>query len=386
MRLVTIRPRAVTWARAEAGATAPEQVGIVLESGRILRIGALAEIAGTTLPHEFRRLSLAALLELDPDLGAVRRALELADANALETASIDAASIRLAAPIPRPGKIVGVGYNYLDHVREQGRERAARPVLFSMFANAVIGDGEPIHKPAGTHALDLEAELAVVIGRRATRVSPDRALQHVAGYMAANDVTARDWQGQTKALRPGEQGDGQWLRAKGSDTFLPLGPWLVTADELGDGRGLVVRSWRTAAASPEAAGAAAGRAADAGQVAGADAGQVAGPEAAGPDAGGTGPELGLPFQMQDGNTSDLLFGVAELIAIISAEVTLDPGDIIVTGTPSGVGVFREPPIFLEPGDLVRVEVERIGSLTSPITDEGGRAPEGSPAARFLATA
>ena len=351
MRLVTIRPRAVTWARAEAGTTAPEQVGIVLESGRILRIGALAEIAGTTLPREFRRLSLAALLELDPDLGAVRRALELADANALETASIDAASIRLAAPIPRPGKIVGVGYNYLDHVREQGRERAARPVLFSMFANAVIGDGEPIHKPAGTHALDLEAELAVVIGRRATRVSPDRALQHVAGYMAANDVTARDWQGQTKALRPGEQGDGQWLRAKGSDTFLPLGPWLVTADERGDGRGLVVRSWRTAAAT-----------------------------------GGVAPEAVQPFQMQDGNTSDLLFGVAELIAIISAEVTLDPGDIIVTGTPSGVGVFREPPIFLEPGDLVRVEVERIGSLTSPITDEGGRAPEGSPAARFLATA
>src|ERR1035437_5926913 len=345
MRLVTIRPRAVTWARAEAGTTAPEQVGIVLESGRILRIGALAEIAGTTLPHEFRSLSLAALLELDPDLGAVRRALELADANALETASIDAASIRLAAPIPRPGKIVGVGYNYLDHVREQGRERAARPVLFSMFANAVIGDGEPIHKPAGTHALDLEAELAVVIGRRATRVSPDRALQHVAGYMAANDVTARDWQGQTKALRPGEQGDGQWLRAKGSDTFLPLGPWLVTADELGDGRGLVVRSWRTAAAT-----------------------------------GGVAPEAVQPFQLQDGHTPDLLFGGAERVAIIGAEVTLDPGDIIVPGTPSGVGVFREPPIFLEPGDLVRVEVERIGSLTSPITDQDGRAPEGSPGA------
>ena len=337
MRLVTVRPRA-----ADEGGSSEPRVGIVLESGRILTIGVLAEIAPTSLPDEFGRLGLAALLGLDPDLSAIRQAFELADSNAVDAAAIDSASVRLTAPIPQPGKIVGVGYNYLEHVREQGRERAARPVLFSMFANAVIGDAEPIRKPAGTHALDLEAELAVVIGKRASRVPAERAMQHVAGYMAANDVTARDWQGQVRALRPGEQGDGQWLRAKGSDTFLPLGPCLVTADELGDGRGLAVRSWLTTA------------------------------------------EPGAPFEMQDGNSRDLMFGVAELIALISAEVTLDPGDVIATGTPSGVGVFREPPIFLEPGDLVRVEVERIGSLTSPITDEDGRAPEGSPAALFLA--
>jgi 2-keto-4-pentenoate hydratase/2-oxohepta-3-ene-1,7-dioic acid hydratase in catechol pathway len=324
----------------------------VLPSGRLLTIGALAGIAPLLgLPDGIGRLSLAALLELDPEFGAIRDALERADPAAIDAAAIERAAVRFAAPVPRPGKIVGVGYNYLEHVREQGRERPTRPVLFSMFANAVVGDGEPIRKPAGTHALDLEAELAVVIGRRASRVSPDRALQHVAGYMVANDVTARDWQGQARALRDGEQGDGQWLRAKGSDTFLPLGPCLVTADELGEGRGLAVRSWRTAAA-----GAATGE-----------------------------PVAGRPFQMQDGNTADLLFGVAELIAIISREVTLDPGDVIVTGTPSGVGIFREPPVFLEPGDLVRVEVERIGSLTSPVTDEDGHAPEGSPAARFLAT-
>jgi 2-keto-4-pentenoate hydratase/2-oxohepta-3-ene-1,7-dioic acid hydratase in catechol pathway len=345
MRLVTIRPSAGVESEASA-----QSVAIVLRSGRMLTIGALAEIARTDLPDEIGRLGLAALLELDPDLGGVRRALELADAAAVNAAAVDPASVRLASPVPRPGKIVGVGYNYLEHVREQGRERPTRPVLFSMFANAVVGDGQPVRKPAGTHALDLEAELAVVIGRRASGVSPDRALQHVAGYMAANDVTARDWQGQAKALRPGELGDGQWLRAKGSDTFLPLGPCLVTADELGDGRGLAVRSWRTAAMGPDA-----------------------------------GPNAGRPFQMQDGNTADLLFGVAELIAIVSREVTLDPGDVIVTGTPSGVGIFREPQVFLEPGDLVRVEVERIGSLTSPITDQDGHAPEGSPAARFLAT-
>jgi 2-keto-4-pentenoate hydratase/2-oxohepta-3-ene-1,7-dioic acid hydratase in catechol pathway len=335
------------------------RVAVVLESGRILALGALAGLAPAGLPNDIGNVDLASVLERDPDLASVREALEVAGAEALEAAALDPATVRLAAPTPRPGKIVGVGYNYLAHVREQGRERPVRPVLFSMFANAVIADGDAICKPAGTHALDLEAELAVVIGRRASRVSPDLALRHVAGYTVANDVTARDWQGQAKALRAGEQGDGQWLRAKGSDTFLPLGPCLVTADELGDGRGLAVRSWLT-------------RAADAAT------GPTAGPAA--------GPVAGRPFQMQHGDTADLLFSVAELIAIISAEVTLDPGDVIVTGTPSGVGVFREPPIFLEPGDLVRVEVERIGSLTSPITDEDGHAPAGSPAARFLAGA
>jgi 5-carboxymethyl-2-hydroxymuconate isomerase len=213
-----------------------------------------------------------------------------------------------------------------------------------MFANAVAAGGDPIRHPAGTHALDLEAELAVVIGRKAHAVKPEQGLSHVAGYTVANDVTARDWQGQEKALGPGEKGDGQWLRAKGSDTFLPLGPVMVTPDELGDGRGLYVRSWVMAA---------------------------------------TGPNAEKPFQMQDGSTADLLFGVGELISIISREVTLDPGDVIITGTPSGVGVFRDPQVFLLPGDLVRVEVESIGNLTNPITDENGNAPTGSPAARFM---
>jgi 2-keto-4-pentenoate hydratase/2-oxohepta-3-ene-1,7-dioic acid hydratase in catechol pathway len=365
MRLVTIRPRV-----GSAVAASDERVGILLESGQIVTIGALAEIARGNLPGEFGRLSLVALLEMDPGFGAIRRALELASATAIEAAaSIDSGSVDLAAPIPRPGKIVGVGYNYLEHVREQGLARPARPVLFSMFANAVVGDGAPVRKPAGTHALDLEAELAVVIGKRASGVPTARALEYVAGYMAANDVTARDWQGQAKALRPDEQGDGQWLRAKGADTFLPLGPCLVTADELGDGRGLAVRSWLTRAADRGAGhGTAAVGANSAAQADPADR-----------------LDAGLPFRMQDGNTADLMFGVAELIATISAEVTLDPGDVIVSGTPSGVGVFREPPVFLEPGDLVRVEVARIGSLTSPITDEDGKAPEGSAAARFLAS-
>jgi len=338
MRLVTIVDPA-----ADAVDSHDHRVAVVLAGGRLLTLGKLFELAPGA--REIEGLSLAALIGLDPDLDTIREALHRAGEQAAREVSIDPATARLAPPIPRPGKIVGVGYNYLDHVREQGRERPERPVLFSMFANAVTGDGSPVRRPAGTHALDLEAELAVVIGRRATAVTTAEALRHVAGYTAANDITARDWQGQAKALLPGEKGDGQWLRAKGSDTFLPLGPCLVTADELGDGSGLRVRSWLTRASDPEA---------------------------------------GRPVPMQDGNTSAMLFGVAELIAILSREVTLEPGDVIVTGTPSGVGVFREPPVFLEPGDLVRVEVEGIGSLTSPIADERGDVPGGSPAGRFMA--
>jgi 5-carboxymethyl-2-hydroxymuconate isomerase len=339
MRLVTIRPEA-----GDEAAGAAYRPAVVLSSGRLLTIGSLAQMAPSYLPGAMGRMDLASILAYDPGLGAVRDALEVSDDGELEAAALDPDEVRLAAPIPRPGKIIGVGYNYLDHIREQGLERPARPVLFSMFANAVTPDGTPIRHPAGTHALDLEAELAVVIGRQASRVAPSEAARCVAGYTAANDVTARDWQGQARALRPGERGDGQWLRAKGSDTFLPLGPALVTADELGDGRGLWIRSWRTAA---------------------------------------SGPDAGKLFQMQDGNTSELLFSVADLIAIISREVTLEPGDIVVTGTPSGVGVFREPQVFLEPGDVVRVEVEGIGSLTNPITDPEGSTPAGSPAAQFM---
>ena len=144
-----------------------------------------------------------------------------------------------------PGKIVCVGLNYRDHVAEgAGREAPERPLLFSKFANAVVADGEPIVRPEGTHALDLEVELGVVIGRRARRVAAGDAMDHVAGYVVVNDVSARDWQGSPPALREGEKGDGQWLRAKGCDTFLPMGPVFVTADELDPAAGLRLRSWR----------------------------------------------------------------------------------------------------------------------------------------------
>ncbi len=203
------------------------------------------------------------------------------------------------------------------------------PLLFSKFANAVIGDEEPIVRPEGTHALDLEVELGVVIGTTARRVRREDAMEHVAGYVVLNDVSARDWQGVPAALAEGEVGDGQWLRAKGSDTFLPMGSVLVTADEVADPQQLRLRSWRIP---------------------------------------GSGPDDGGRILMQDSNTSDMIWGVAELIEFISRSITLEPGDIIATGTPSGVGVFRDPPVYLLPGDRVRCEIDGIGSVENPIID------------------
>ena len=236
------------------------------------------------------------------------------------------------APLPAiefPGKIVCVGLNYAEHVKEGGRAGPTHPLIFGKFANAVIGDGEAIVRPEGTRALDLEVELGVVSGRRARRVAAARAMDHVAGYVVVNDVSARDWQGIPAALRDGERGDGQWLRAKGSDTFLPVGADFVTADDLDPTAGLRIRSWRIP---------------------------------------GTGPDEGTPLPMQDGSTADLIWPIPELIEFISRQVTLEPGDLISTGTPAGVGIYREPPVFLEPGDRARCQVEGIGTVENPVVD------------------
>ena len=237
--------------------------------------------------------------------------------------------VRAIAPIPLPGKVICVGLNYHDHVSEGGRPEPIRPLLFSKFANAVIADGDDIVRPEGTVALDLEVELGVVIGTTAHRVSRTDALGHVAGYIVVNDVSARDWQGIRAALGEGEVGDGQWLRAKGSDTFLPMGPVFVTADEIPDPQALRLRSWRIP---------------------------------------GSGPDAGREIPMQDATTADMIWTVAELIEHISRSITLEPGDVIATGTPSGVGVYRDPPVFLAPGDRVRCEVDGIGAVENTVID------------------
>lgn len=233
---------------------------------------------------------------------------------------LDPAPILLA-----PTKIVCVGLNYREHAAEGGRTAPERPLLFAKFSNTIVGDGDPVVRPEGTHALDLEVELGVVIGQRARRVPREAAMRHVAGYVVVNDISARDWQGNPQALREGEKGDGQWLRAKGSDTFLPMGSVLVTADELDPAKGLRLRSWHIAADGTERL-------------------------------------------MQDGSTAEMIHDVPALVAFISSVITLEAGDVIATGTPSGVGVFRDPPVFLEPGDRVRCEIEGVGSIENPILD------------------
>jgi 2-keto-4-pentenoate hydratase/2-oxohepta-3-ene-1,7-dioic acid hydratase in catechol pathway len=241
------------------------------------------------------------------------------------TSHLDRAIADPAPAVELPGKIVCVGLNYAEHAAEGGRSAPDRPLLFAKFANTVVGHDEPVIRPEGTRALDFEVELGVVIGRQARRVSADDAMDHVAGYLVVNDISARDWQGTPQALAPGERGDGQWLRAKGSDTFLPMGPDLVTTDEIDPRDGLRIRSWRI----------------------GVD---------------------GTEQLMQDGSTRDLIHDVPALVAYISRAITLEPGDVIATGTPSGVGVFRDPPVFLQPGDRVRCEIEGIGLVENPIVD------------------
>ncbi len=316
--------------------------------GSILPLDALPGVDDD--PDRSRALDdadLAAYLAADGHLVAVRAGLERLSGGS--PSRLPAASVRLLAPVHRPGKIVCVGYNYRDHASEhdrassQARPEPDRPLLFAKWANAIVGDGDPVIHPDVTHALDLEAELAVVIGTRARRVPESLALAHVAGWTAVNDVTARDLQGLEPALRPGEHGDGQWVRAKSSDTFLPSGPAMVTLDEMPDISNVAIRSWRT-------------------------------------------PADGTPIGMQDSRSGNLIFDVPRLIAFISGSVTLEPGDIIATGTPSGVGVFRDPPVFLAPGDVVSVEVSGIGRIDNPVVAADGSVPRGSAAAAILMSA
>jgi 2-keto-4-pentenoate hydratase/2-oxohepta-3-ene-1,7-dioic acid hydratase in catechol pathway len=309
----------------------------VVDGETVIPVARLVEAGG--LERELAYLDLGGLLEADPGLEGIRAATDGARAAGERGRPI--AGLRPAAAIPRPGKIVCIGLNYRDHVAEQQVETPTRPLLFSKFANAVIADGEPIVRPRGTLALDLEAELGVVIGRTARRVRAADAMAHVAGYVVIDDVTARDWQGNRAALAPGERGDGQWLRAKGSDSFCPMSPVLVTADEIADPHDLRILSWRIP---------------------------------------GTGPAAGQAVAMQDGTTADMVFDIPALIEFVSAVITLDPGDVISTGTPAGVGVFREPPVFLEPGDRVRCEVPGVGRVENPViewSDPAGESAEGA---------
>jgi 2-keto-4-pentenoate hydratase/2-oxohepta-3-ene-1,7-dioic acid hydratase in catechol pathway len=217
----------------------------------------------------------------------------------------------MALSITRPGKIVCVGLNYRDHAEEGGLELPEAPLLFAKWPNTLIGDGDPIVLPPESTQVDYEAELGVVIGAIARRVAERDALDHVEGYICLNDVTARDLQ----------FGDGQWTRGKSPDTFCPVGPRLVAREEIDDPQALGIRCLLNGEA------------------------------------------------MQDSSTAQMIFSVAEIIAYVSQMITLEPGDLIATGTPAGVGVFRDPKVLLEDGDEVSVEIQGVGTLTNPVQKE-----------------
>jgi 2-keto-4-pentenoate hydratase/2-oxohepta-3-ene-1,7-dioic acid hydratase in catechol pathway len=228
------------------------------------------------------------------------------------TAGTPLSALKLMAPVPRPGKIACAGVNYRAHASEQNRPAPDHPVIFAKFATAVVGHGADIRwSPQLTQAVDFEAELAVVIGTTCRRVDTEFALDYVAGYTCMNDVSARDLQ----------YSDRQFVRAKSLDTFGPMGPWLVTADEIPDPQTLRIECRVN--------------------------GKV----------------------MQDSNTSDMVFGVAQLVSFCCQAFTLEPGDIIATGTPGGVGWFREPKEMLKHGDEVVVQIERVGRLVNRCVEE-----------------
>lgn len=241
-----------------------------------------------------------------------------ADALAALRAQIDSGAhriplreVKLEAPVPRPGKYLAIALNYADHIAETGKDRPEYPSFFTKQSTCVIGPGAAIEMPKVSDKLDYEGELAFVIGKRCRHVPIERAREVIAGFTIANDVSVRDWQARSPTMMIG----------KSFDTAGPLGPWIVTPDEIGDPHHLSLKTW-------------------------------------------VDDEL-----RQNGNTGQMIFNCDEMIAYLSQAMTLEPGDVISTGTPAGVGVKMSPRGYLRPGQTVRIEIEGIGALTNPVIME-----------------
>ena len=238
-------------------------------------------------------------------------AMETARAASSGGPRIALADVRLEAPIARPPKFLAVGLNYADHVAESGMDTPEYPTIFNKQSTCVTGPNDPVHVPKASHVLDYEGELGFVIGRRGRHVSRDDAADYIAGYLVVNDATVRDWQFRIPT----------WTMGKSFDTHGPIGPWIVTSDEIRDPHRLDLRTYVNG-------------------------------------------EL-----RQESNTKQLIFDCFTLVEHLSTAFTLEPGDIIATGTPSGVGILRKPPQLLKAGDVVRIEIEGIGEIENPIIDE-----------------
>lgn len=289
MKLVTYKPR---------GASA--QLGALVD-GKVIN---LAEASGGALPNDMR----AFLSMGDEGLKIAKKVATKKNAGQ----GVALADVKLLAPITNPNKVVAIGLNYMDHIKESNAQVPKLPIMFTKYTTSIVGPGDEVRwDPELTAKVDWEVELAVVIGKPTYRVSEADALNYVVGYTACNDVSARDLQT--------ERGD-QWIRGKSLDTFCPLGPCIVTKDEIADPHNLKLKTIVN--------------------------GKV----------------------MQDSNTSQLLFKVPYLIHYLSQAFTMLPGDVIITGTPPGVGMGMKPPVYLKDGDIMTVEVEGIGELTNPCVE------------------
>lgn len=270
-------------------------IGIV-ENGRIMDCGEVGSAP----------VDIPAILQLDEDARGARQ-------QAAPTSSYALEEVALLAPIPKPGKFLCVGLNYLDHIEETGAKRPVRPTIFNKQSTCVIGPGAAIHRPRASEQLDYEGELAIVIGRRCRHVTKAEAPRVIGGFMVVNDVSTRDWQAHSPT----------WTMGKSFDTHGPTGPWVVTADEIGDPHQLDIKTWVNG-------------------------------------------EL-----RQNSNTRQLLFNCYDLVEYLSTAFTLEPGDVIATGTSGGVGFRMSPPRYLAAGDIVRIEIQRIGVLENSVVDEPG---------------
>ena len=274
-----------------------ERLGIVLETEVVLAASLAPGMPDT----------MAELLAMGPD-GAERLSVAAAGVSRAGAPGIPIENAAFLPPVTNPSKIIAIGLNYRDHATEAGLAAPTEPLVFAKFPNSLLAAGQPIRwDPALATVVDFEAELAVIIGSPTRDVTVEEALSHVLGYACCNDVSARDLQ----------FGDGQWVRGKSLDTFFPIGPYLVTTEDVPDPQDLSIRCYVDS------------------------------------------------NLLQDSNTSSMFFGVAQIISHLSKYFTLNPGDIIATGTPAGVGVFREPKVLLGPGSEVVVEIEGLGRLFNP---------------------
>lgn len=284
-----------------------EQLLGLFDGERLIPLSQLAQAAGTPSAEWLLRAnSLREFMQRGETAKAEVSAL-LQAVPATARIGIEPETVAFLPPV-YPGKILAIGLNYRDHAAEGGHEVPAAPLIFAKLSNSLTAHNAPIFLPTISTQIDYESELAIIIGKRAQQVSEAEAMEYVFGYAPFNDVTARDLQ----------IGDGQWIRGKGLDSFAPLGPYITTRDEITDPHNLKIEGRLN--------------------------GQV----------------------MQSSNTCNLIFGVPYLIAYISQAITLEPGDVIATGTPPGIGMFKQPPIFLKEGDVFEVGIERLGTLRNPV--------------------